>query len=280
MLCFLCLLMASLCFGGSDLLAQNSTNGAVPLVSAYSHNDYLQKRPLLDALDQGFCGVEADIFLVAGDLLVAHNRKDVKPNLSLRTAYLEPLAERVRRRIGIFAYPNTRLLLLIDVKEQGQATYEVLRQQLRPYSDILTHYGISGVVTGAVTVVISGDRAVNRIAADTDRLCAVDGRVEQLRDGSSSVLYPLISDSWPTLFQWRGNGSMPISELGRLRELVATAHKQGRKLRFWGGPDQPAVWKLLKEEGVDSLNTDNLAGLGAFLRGNPVPIRRIEEESQ
>ena len=40
------------------------------LPAAHAHNDYLHKRPLLDALAQGFCSVEADIFLVDGALLV------------------------------------------------------------------------------------------------------------------------------------------------------------------------------------------------------------------
>src|SRR5436190_1820266 len=36
------------------------------LPNAHAHNDYLHTRPLLDALDQGFCSVEADIHLVNG----------------------------------------------------------------------------------------------------------------------------------------------------------------------------------------------------------------------
>ena len=43
-----------------------------PLVHAHAHNDYEHKRPLFDALEQGFCSVEADVWLVEGKLLVAH----------------------------------------------------------------------------------------------------------------------------------------------------------------------------------------------------------------
>src|SRR5262249_1980163 len=32
-----------------------------PLIHAHAHNDYEHTRPLFDALDQGFCSVEADI---------------------------------------------------------------------------------------------------------------------------------------------------------------------------------------------------------------------------
>src|SRR5258708_18978619 len=51
----------------------------VPLTRVHAHNDYEHKRPLFDALDDGFCSVEADIFLVDGQLLVAHTRTSVKP---------------------------------------------------------------------------------------------------------------------------------------------------------------------------------------------------------
>src|SRR5207237_4622701 len=46
-----------------------STMAAVPLIHAHAHNDYEHTRPLLDALDHGFCSVEADIHLVDGKLL-------------------------------------------------------------------------------------------------------------------------------------------------------------------------------------------------------------------
>jgi hypothetical protein len=249
-----------------------------PLSEAHSHNDYLHRRPLLDALDQGFCGVEADVFLVDGDLLVAHDRKDVKPGFTLRSAYLEPLAQRVRGKIGIFATPGTRLQLLVDVKKDGAAVYEVLKRQLEPYSDILTRFGPTGISTGAVTVVISGDRAVERIAADAERLCAVDGRLAQLEDGSSAALYPLMSESWP--FRWRGEGAMPSADREKLAAIVSKAHAQGRKVRFWGGPDRLSAWEEMKRAGVDLINTDRLPELGAFLRGEPQPAAKVVEETQ
>jgi hypothetical protein len=46
------------------LLVANSTNAqTIILPNAYAHNDYWHKRPLLDALDNGFTYVEADVFL-------------------------------------------------------------------------------------------------------------------------------------------------------------------------------------------------------------------------
>src|ERR1043166_3466380 len=54
-----------------------------PLVRAHAHNDYEHGRPLLDALDQGFCSIEADVWLVDGKLLVAHDRDRGKSERTL-----------------------------------------------------------------------------------------------------------------------------------------------------------------------------------------------------
>src|SRR6188474_618057 len=60
-ICIAFLLMAA------ALVAQTSM-----LPNAFSHNDYRRKRPLSDALDNGFRYVEADVYLRKGKLVVAH----------------------------------------------------------------------------------------------------------------------------------------------------------------------------------------------------------------
>jgi hypothetical protein len=71
-----------------------------PIPRAHAHNDYLHERPLLDALDQGFCSVEADIFLVDGELRVGHSALELRKGRTLEALYLKPLAERVRAKEG------------------------------------------------------------------------------------------------------------------------------------------------------------------------------------
>ena len=78
-------------------------------------------------------------------------------------------------------------------------------------------------------------------------------------------LVPWVSDSWKTHFQWTGDGPMPAEERATMRDLVDKAHKRGRLLRFWGTPDNPAVWAEERDAGVDLINTDKLAELQAFL---------------
>src|SRR6516165_11995665 len=84
---------------------KSAAERVVPLRRAHAHNDYEHKRPLFDALDRGFCSVEADVYLIDGKLLVAHDRKDVKPDRTLEALYLDPLRERAKANGGR-VYPD------------------------------------------------------------------------------------------------------------------------------------------------------------------------------
>src|SRR5438046_10430632 len=66
-------------------LSCRSSPEVVPLTRAFAHNDYQHARPLNEALECGFCAVEADIYLVDGKLLVAHDREKVQPDRMLES---------------------------------------------------------------------------------------------------------------------------------------------------------------------------------------------------
>lgn len=238
----------------------------VPLPRAHAHNDYCHERPLLDALDQGFCSVEADIFLVDGQLLVAHNRSDVKPERTLESLYLASLAARVHANGGRVYRDGPVVTLLIDFKNDGAAMWQVLHKTLQRHKEILTRVEDGRVVEGAVTVVISGDRPFKEIEATLPRYAGIDGRMTDLDSDAPADLMPLISDNWSHHFEWRGKGSMPEEERQKLRDIVEKVHRSGRRLRFWATPDVEPMWRELYAAGVDLINTDNLAGLAEFLR--------------
>ncbi|MBT2377808.1 phosphatidylinositol-specific phospholipase C/glycerophosphodiester phosphodiesterase family protein [Streptomyces sp. ISL-111] len=244
-----------------------------PLRHAHAHNDYLHPRPLHDALAHGFTSVEADIFLVDGELLVAHDPAGLDPRRTLAGLYLEPLRALVRAGHGS-VHPHHRppLQLLVDIKADGVAAYRELDRQLARYRPLFTRYHHGRVRPGAVTAVISGDRAARApMEAQRTRLAFYDGRLDDLGTASPASFTPLISANWTQTFGWLGAGPFPRAERNRLRTLVSTAHREGRRIRFWATPDLPgpereAVWSELLAAGVDHLNTDDLAGLEHFLR--------------
>ncbi len=144
-----------------------------PLPTAHAHNDYLHARPLLDALDQGFFSVEADIFLVDGKLLVAHTRLEVTKDRTLESLYLEPLQKRVSENGGkVFRDGPAQFGLLIDLKSDGEKTYLALHEVLARYAKLFTTVENNQVKPGPVQVVISGNRPQELIAAQVVRYCA------------------------------------------------------------------------------------------------------------
>jgi hypothetical protein len=239
---------------------------------AHAHNDYEHPRPLLDALDHRFGSVEADIFLVGDQLLIAHDATQLDPARTLESLYLDPLAARVKAQHGsVYRGWRTPLQLLIDIKTEGSSTYLELDRHLRRYPHLFTTYAHGRVHPGPVTAVISGDRAARvPMEAQTVRRAFYDGRLTDLGTSAPASFVPLISDNWTLNFTWLGVGAFPDAERRRLRTLVSTAHRRGQKVRFWATPDAPgpardALWAELLAAGVDHLNTDDLAGLESFL---------------
>jgi hypothetical protein len=251
-------------------LALRTSQGAdiprvVPLRQAHSHNDYRQNRPLLDALERGFCSIEADVFLRGDQLLVGHTPLDLRPERTLEKLYLDPLRERVKNNGGRVYPGGPTIYLLIDVKTEGERTYAALRKVLAGYADILSVARDGRFEANAVTVVISGNCARKAIAAEQTRYASIDGRLADLDSTAPADLVPWVSADWKSVFQWKGEGRMPEAERSRLRELARKAHARGRLLRFWAAPDEPKAWSEQRDAGVDLINTDDLAGLRQFL---------------
>ncbi|MFJ4788401.1 phosphatidylinositol-specific phospholipase C/glycerophosphodiester phosphodiesterase family protein [Streptomyces sp. NPDC088794] len=243
-----------------------------PLWKAHAHNDYDHPRPLFDALDHRFGSVEADIFLVGDQLLIAHDATQLDPTRTLESLYLDPLAALVKRNHGsVYRGYHKPLQLLIDIKTEGSSTYLELDRHLQRYKHLFTTYAHGRVHPGAVTNVISGDRAARiPMEAQTVRRAFYDGRLTDLGTSAPASFVPLISDNWQLNFTWLGAGAFPAAEKQKLRDIVRQAHRRGQKVRFWNtpeaaGPARDALWTELLDAGIDYFNTDDLAGLEAFL---------------
>lgn len=248
------------------LLAGRPSVAVEPLSQAHAHNDYLHDRPLLDALDHGFMSVEADIFLVEGRLLVAHAKREIDPEKTLEKLYLDPLRVRINASGGSVYGDGKPFHLLIDLKSSGEPTYTALHKVLASYADILSSTKDGSHKSGAVDISISGDRPIAVIKNQSERYAGIDGRISDLDSDDSADVMPLISDSWFSHFKWLGSGDFKEADRQKLRDYVNRAHAKGRKVRFWAAPDTQAAWGELQAAGVDLINTDNLAGLEAFLR--------------
>jgi hypothetical protein len=261
----------------TDAAAAPEPAGSSGLERAHAHNDYEHARPLLDALARGFKSVEADVWLVDGELLVAHERALVQPGRTLESLYLKPLARTVGENGGS-VYPGDPdyFTLLVDIKSEAEPTYRVLHEQLRRHDAMLTTFGSGGVRDGAVTVVVSGNRPRELMRKQRVRHAAYDGRLSDLGVDTDQTFTPLISDNWTRNFTWQGIGPMSEAEREKLRAIVSEAHANGQRVRFWATPELPeareAVWGELVAARADHVNTDHLEELEVFLlRNDPSP---------
>lgn len=255
----------------ADDLEHNPHRSSVqPLERAHAHNDYDHDRPLLDALDHGFTSVEADVWLVDGELYIGHDGPDL--NRTLRAEYLEPLAQRFRDNGGsVYPHWDGTLRLLIDVKSPGTPAWPVIEDQLDDYPELVTTYRQGNVQERAVTAVISGNRDLPAMQAAATRFSFYDGRLSDLGKGISPTLMPLVSNNWSAVGYVGGTFTDAHREI--LRGYVNQAHAEGYEIRFWATPDAPGatrdtVWAEELAAGVDVYNTDDLAGLQAWLLAN------------
>lgn len=237
----------------------------LPLLMAHSHNDYEQKRPLLDALEHGFCSIEVDVHVRGSELLVGHDGGDLEPGKTLEKLYLGPLRERARKNGGRVYPGGPSVILMIEAKSGATETWLTLQPVLQRYSDLLTSFQENGKITpGAVTILITGRRDIGLMRKYPLRYAAVDGDLSDSEE--PAALVPVVSVGWRGNFTWRGHGPMNDVERVRFERMIARAHESGKRIRFWGAPDFPAAWKVLRQAGADLINTDDLAGLAAFLK--------------
>ncbi|MCB0639888.1 MAG: phosphatidylinositol-specific phospholipase C/glycerophosphodiester phosphodiesterase family protein [Lewinella sp.] len=236
---------------------------------AHAHNDYEHERPLLDALEQGFGSVEADVHLLEGELYVAHNHPDqLGATQTLRSLYLQPLWARTNGGSQpVFAGTTEPFLLMIDIKTAAGPTYAAIQAALEEFRPLFARVEDGVEVSGPVLVFLSGSRPVEAILSAESFIARLDGRPGDLGQGIPASRMPVVSDQFRKVAGWCGIGRMPRRVRQRLTEYVARVHAEGKRVRFWAHPDRPGVWRALRDCGVDLINTDDLPGLASFLRG-------------
>lgn len=260
------LIAVACCLSACWLAPEVSVRSVDPALRLHGHNDYLQPVPLQRALDLRLGSIEADIYLVDGELRVGHERWQLRKGRTLESMYLDPLQAASKR--GALRDDGLPLVLLVDIKAQGAVVYSHLREVLRGYRDMLTRFVDGRIEPGAVTILLSGSRPAAMVAAESDRLCALDGRMRDLdaKPPPPVHLVPWVSGSWRAISDWTGSDDLMAGELGRIATVLAKAHEQGRKVRFWGAPDRKESWGAFFDLGLDLICTDQPKQAARWLR--------------
>lgn len=142
----------------------DSLNSVLP-VSCHSHNDYDQNIPVFAALAAGCIGIEADVWLFVGNLLLGH----LLPTLgrTFQAQYVNPLKAIIDHNGGSVykSRPGQTLVLLVDFKTSDNGTLDAVVSALAPLrqAGYLSRLENGAFVKKAITVVASGSAPFDRI---------------------------------------------------------------------------------------------------------------------
>ncbi len=231
----------------------------VTLPGLHAHNDYLHKRPLMDALEQGFDSVEADVFLKNDKLLVGHFDFALSEDRTLASLYLVPLAK-LQKEAKLKA-----MWLMVDIKSSdGLATAKAIEAELLRFPDLFQRVGDK--TPKPVKVLLSGNMPRDWVLEQKQSLLRLDGRIGDLGVPDKAEVIPWVSEPWSKHFAWKGTGPMPPLERTKLEGMAKKAASAGQQLRFWGAPDLPECWQNQRKAGVQRLGTDKLEALAKSLQ--------------
>jgi len=245
----LILMITTACFFSGKAHGQLYT-----VANAHSHNDYVNDIPFYRAFNKGFASIEADIYPINGDLLVAHDSVELSTERTLLNMYIKPAAESLKGA-------SQKLQLLIDVKNDHREALKLLIKQLEPYRAILSVPDRPA----ALTVVISGERPSPSLFHTYPDYIWFDGDLKSPYTEEQWKRVGLVSFSFTDFSKWNGLGRPVADDRLKIKQIIEQVHNFKKKIRFWGAPDTPSSWLEQMNMGVDLIGTDRIEELGTFL---------------
>lgn len=232
----------------------DSTNAVV-----FSHNDYAQISPFTNAYHHRVGYIEADIYLRNDSLFIAHEPDEIDPVKTLQNSYLDSLSAKIKFNGGtVYPEPSKSLVLMIDLKTNGELTIPVLVQALISYPNLIA----SG---NNLKIVLSGSMPLPSIWDTYPDYIWFDGRPTVEYDTNALKRIALVSTNFKNYSNWDGSDSIPNHEDERILALIDRVHAIKKPLRFWATPDTENTWAYLRKRKVDILGTDKVSELCAWL---------------
>ncbi|KAM0435063.1 hypothetical protein ACHAPT_003152 [Fusarium lateritium] len=252
--------------------------GSVLPIPCHSHNDYWRQSPFYSAIKAGCIGVEADVWVVQGELYVGHNLGALSTDRTLTSMYIQPLVELLQTKNsvqdpslpfrGVYDRdPSQTLVLLVDLKADPNSSWPLLLERLEPLRQRgwLSHVNNGAFISRPITVVGTGDTEVRLVNDETpSRDVFMDAPLNELEEGEYNSLNSYYTSvSFEKTIGSVGRGGLQPAQLAKLRSQISQAHSRGLKVRYWGMPYWPIrvrnqLWDILVDEGVDVLNADDL----------------------
>jgi hypothetical protein len=219
-------------------------------VRIHAHNDYEKSEPLFNALRHKAWAIEGDVYLVGGELVVAHDRKDIVAGRTLTSLYLQPLDSLMRVHKGFVSSDKSyQPVLVVDIKADGEQVLAELTRLTARYPAIFD----STTNRKPLYILVSGDRGPINKWNEYPAAIRFDGRPSEQYDGRALAKVVTISESYGKYYR-KG-----VLDTDTLKAMISSAHRQKKLVRLWGAPDFPATWTSFLALGIDVINTDKVA---------------------
>lgn len=232
---------------------------AQPVASRiFAHNDYEKPEPFVKAYGLQVGYIEADIFLMEDELLVAHTPQELDKSKTIDVLYLKPLQAAIIKN-GNKAYANGETLsLMIDLKTEGIQTLQTLVKKLETYPELKN--------CQSLRITISGNVPDPSTWSEFPSYIYFDGRPSKTYTAEQLQRINLISANFREYTRWNGKGELTTMDRKNLQEVLQKVHGWGKPMRFWATPDFTNAWIKLSKLGVDVLNTDHVESLYDFFK--------------
>lgn len=231
-------------------------------LNAHSHNDYANKVPFWLAYNRHFGSIEADIWAVGSQLLVAHSESEIRSYLTLDSLYIRPVVNLFRQNNGRpWADCSSSFQLLIDLKTATEPTLSMLIEELKKYPDVFD----PNVNVYAVHIVITGNRPDPSGFKNYPEFIFFDGVLGQNYSEQELKRVPLFSENLKKIISWNGEGNIIETERKRLENIIDSVHVLNKKIRFWNAPDNENAWDTFINMNIDYINTDHIEELADYL---------------
>ena len=228
-------------------------------VILHSHNDYNRTAPFWEAYSQHCRSIEADVYWHEGDLLVGHDRKDLKPENSFLRMYVDPIVRTFRANGGkMWAGSPDRLLLMVELKSATEPTLTEVIKLLEQFPDVFCS-------PDGVQIAITGNTPAKEHFCDYPVWIGYDGDIRETYSPEQMERVALVSNSFRMFAKkWNGKGRMIDSELDAVNAAIAKVHSWGKPIRFWEAPEGTTAYFTFWKLGVDIINTDKPAVASLF----------------
>jgi hypothetical protein len=242
------------------------------LPCGHSHNDYLQKRPLYEAVELGYGSIEIDICLTGKkELKVAHIPWFLSGKKEVDELYFAPIVKMIEEKDARFTYSKEfPLNLLIDFKKNADSTYKYLKPVLIKYAKYITRYKNGTVIYQAPLVInITGNQPWKALMADSITYALMDGPIwltdsgiqhKGFKDIDTNRLKYMgrVANDWQSLMAFKKHFKTEEDFFSSVKSNLQQYHQHGLTTRFHGVPNNEKAWAFIDQCGAYWFNVDEL----------------------